>query len=63
MFIEVITRDYERVSINIPQIVTVMPHGCGSIIFDSNEIFFELEESYESVMGRIYALLALGSED
>ena len=63
MFIEVITRDYERVSINIPQIVTVMPHCCGSIIFDSNEIFFELEESYESVMGRIYALLALGSED
>ena len=62
MFIEIITRDYERVSINIPQIVTVMPHGNGSIIFDSNEIFFELNESYESVMGRIYALLTLDSE-
>ena len=63
MFIEVITRDDERVSINISQIVTVMPHGNGSIIFDSNEIFFELNESYESVMGRIYALLALDFED
>lgn len=59
MFIEVVTREDEKVSVNISQIVTVMPHYGGSIIFDSNEIFYELEESYESVMGRIFDLIML----
>lgn len=63
MFIEVLTRDQERVSINISQIVTVMPHGNGSIVFDSNEIFFELEESYECVMGRIFDLITPDSAE
>lgn len=63
MFIEITTRKKEKVSLNISQIVAIHSYKNGSVIFDSAEIDYDTEESYDSVMGRIYALITPESDN
>ena len=59
MFVEVITRKNETVSLNVSHILLVAPYKDGAAIFDVPGNDFLLKESYEVVMERINALLTV----
>ena len=62
MFIEVITKSKERLSLNISRITSVISYKKGTMIFDSAGVGYELDEPYENVIERIFALISPNSE-
>ena len=58
MFVEIITKKKERLSLNISQIVSVISYKKGTMIFDSAGVGYELDEPYECVMERIFARIS-----
>lgn len=58
MFIEIITKDKEKVSLNVSQIVAIHPYRKGTCIFDSCGVDYEIKESYEEFMTRLYNLIS-----
>lgn len=59
MFIEIVTRRKEILSLNVAHILFVTAYEEGTVIFDVSGNDFMLDESYESVMERINALLTV----
>ena len=59
MFVEIITRSNEKVSINISNIISITPYRKGCIIFDVAGVDYSTKETYESVMSRISRLVTL----
>lgn len=55
MFVEIITKKKERLSLNISQIVSVISTKNKTVIFDSAGVDYEVDEPYECVMERIFA--------
>ena len=62
MFIEVITKRKERLSLNISRIVSVISTKKNTVIFDSAGVVYEVDEPYEEFMERIFALISPNSE-
>ena len=57
MFIEIVTRRDENVSINISHILFVTSDKKGAVVFDVTGNDYMLKNSYEDVMERIFNAL------
>lgn len=58
MFVEIITKKKERLSLNISQIVSVIAVKNRTFIFDSAGVDYEVDEPYDEVMERIFDIIS-----
>ena len=56
MFIEVVTKNNDKVAINLNHILLIAPSKSGAIIILTDECDYKIAESYDSLLNRIQKL-------